>query len=35
MRHTETNPAVSIGMILLKGQGGENLPFQVQLKQGS
>lgn len=34
MRHIETNPAVSTGVILLKGPGGENLPFQLQLKQG-
>lgn len=33
MRHVETNPAVSIGVILLQGQGGMNLSFQVLLKQ--
>lgn len=33
MRHIETNPAVSTGVILLKEQSGEDLSFQVLLKQ--
>lgn len=33
MRRVETNPAVSTGVILRKGQGGLNLSFQVLLQK--